>query len=104
MHGKNQHWQGRLAQANGFQKIQAVRAVQRNIQNHNIRAKIGNRLQYAETSFGFSAYHQVRFAIDEQGQALTDDGMIIDKKYFRLAGIGLCLRFRGHGPHLYHIE
>ena len=60
-----------------LEQIQAIRPVQRNIHDHQIRLQLVDPAQGRTGFLGVAANGEIRFAIDQQRQSLADDRMIV---------------------------
>src|SRR5580704_2841490 len=85
VHRENQNRHVRVAGTDCFHEFKAVRSVERDIYDEDVRLQRGNRSQRRLRFFGGAAYDHVWLAIDEQAESLTDDWMIVDDKDLALA-------------------
>ena len=78
MHREDQHRQVRIPRPDVLQQVQAVGPVERNIDDHDVGLSGFDAPQRRGRFFGDAADRQIGLPVDQQGQTLAHDRMIVD--------------------------
>ena len=88
VHGENQHRQVGVRGANALEQFEAVRTVERDVEDHDVRSSLGDGLHGGLRLFGLAADLHILLLVDQQRESLAHEWMIVDDKN-RLLG-SLC--------------
>jgi hypothetical protein len=66
---------------NVLEQFQPIRAIQRYVDNKNVRPQSLNRRQSRVHLFGFTTDCEIGFPIDQQRQPLSHNWMIVNDEY-----------------------